>query len=143
MSQNLPDRTVVGLAVDDDALIRMDVVATLEDAGFVAVEAANADEAVSFLIGHHHETVVLFTDVDMPGSMDGFGLARRVAASWPHIDILVASGRRKPDPGDMPEKAVFVNKPFGPEVVIARLHELLPDHKKPASLLRINRPSQG
>lgn len=69
-----------------------------------------------------------------PSQMTGFDLARRCAEGWPHITILVASGQAKPQPGDMPEGAVFIGKPFSEEVVYDWLQELLPDGEKPEQL---------
>ncbi|MGZ7866788.1 response regulator [Methylobacterium radiotolerans] len=106
----------------------------LEDAGFRTFEAENAEEALAVLHGHHVSIVVLFTDVNMPGAMDGFGLARETAQHWPHVSILVASGRHKPGPGEMPEGAHFVGKPFNAEVVRDRLKQMLPDGQKPDPL---------
>ncbi len=70
----------------------------------------------------------------MPGKLDGFALARSVAASWPHISIVVASGHVKPEPGMMPDKARFIGKPFSASMVHAHLQEILPDAKKPEPL---------
>lgn len=129
------DFTPLALIADDDALIRMDVAHILEDAGFRVHEAANVEEALSILDRTGDSIQLLFTDVQMPPSKrDGFELARRCAEGWPHIKILVASGQAKPQPGDMPEGAVFIGKPFSEEVVYDRLQELLPDGEKPEQL---------
>lgn len=123
------------LVADDDALIRMDVAHILQDAGFRVHEAANVDEALMILDGQGAGIQLLFTDVQMPPSKrDGFELARQCAKDWPRIKILVASGQAKPQPGDMPEGAVFIGKPFSAEVVYDRLQELLPDGEQPAPL---------
>ena len=122
------------LAVDDDAIIRIDACQILEEAGFRCLDADSGDAAVAILAEKHERIVVLFTDVEMPGSVDGFALARHVAERWPHIEIVVSSGRRTPEPGQMPEKAAFITKPFSAEVVHAELRRLLPDGKKPEPL---------
>ncbi|MDH2327995.1 response regulator [Cereibacter sp. SYSU M97828] len=131
------DLTPFALIADDDALIRMDVAHILEDGGYRVHEAANVEEALSIL-GRAGESIqLLFTDVQMPPSeRNGFELARQCAKDWPHIKILVASGQAKPSPGDMPDGAVFIGKPFSAEVVYERLEELLPDGEKPEPLKR-------
>ncbi|MCE4226575.1 response regulator [Methylobacterium sp. C25] len=117
-------------------LIRMDAADILEAAGFRTYEASDVDEALKILCEHHASIVLLFTDVEMPGPMNGFGLARAVAEQWPHIGILIASGRYKPGPDDLPGGAHFVGKPFSADVVHDRLRELLPDGMQPEPLKR-------
>ena len=134
MDQSASDRRPYALVTDDDILIRMNVAEMLEDAGFRTFEADDAEQAFALLREHHASITLLFTDVEMPGPMNGFGLAREVAHHWPHIGILVASGRAKPGPGDMPDGAHFVGKPFSADVVHARLKQLLPDGRKPNPL---------
>ena len=125
------------LVVDDDFLIRMDATDILEQAGFQVLDAEHGDAALALLKGRHPEVVLLFTDVQMPGELHGFALARSVAASWPHISIVVASGHIKPEPGAMPDKARFIGKPFSAAVVHAHLQEVLPNSQKPEPLKRL------
>lgn len=124
------------LVVDDDAFIRMDALDILVDAGFSPLEACDADSALKILEEYGDRIQLLFTDVQMPGSRDGFALARECAARWPHISILVASGQAQPGPDDLPETAVFIGKPFSAEIVQERLKETLPDEKQPEPLKR-------
>jgi CheY-like chemotaxis protein len=99
------------LVVEDELLIRMDVAATIEEAGYKVYEAANADQAVELL---ELETIhVLFTDVDMPGSMDGVELAHYAHSFWP-LKILITSGHRQVTLSELPPGAVFLQKPFRP-----------------------------
>ncbi len=114
----------------------MDVVEILEHAGFQVLYVEQGDAAFELLKVRHPEVVLLFTDVQMPGELDGFALARRVAFSWPHISIVVASGHAKPQPGWMPDKARFIAKPFSAELVRTHLQELLPHGHKPEPLKR-------
>jgi DNA-binding response OmpR family regulator len=106
----------------------------LRDAGFRALEAMNVDAAIIQLEKHPADILLLFTEVQMPGSRDGFDLAREVAERWPSIRILVASGRMMPEPGQLPDCAVFIQKPFSGDVVHQRLLEMLSDGEKPEPL---------
>ncbi len=115
-------------------MIRMDACAIIEDAGFQALEAGNVAQATGLLEEHAGRVDLLFTDVQMPGDGDGFSLARETARRWPDIRILVASGERSPGPDDLPEGAVFLNKPFSADLVHDRLKELFPDGERPEPL---------
>ena len=122
------------LVVDDDALILMHACDILEDAGFRFYDASNGDAAAKLLEEHAESIVLLFSDVEMPGALNGFGLARHVAERWPHIEIVIASGRMTPNPADMPDKASFISKPFDHDLVINHLRQKLPEGKKPKPL---------
>lgn len=122
------------LVVDDNLLIRMDAMDILKQAGFQVLEAECGDVAYDLLKTRHPDIVLLFTDVQMPGELDGFALARKVAISWPDISIVVASGHVKPAPGSMPDKARFIAKPFSAALVHAHLQEILPHGQKPEPL---------
>lgn len=124
------------IVVDDDLLILMHASDILTDAGFRTLEASNGDEARAIVDQHGHEVVLLFTDVQMPGETDGFALARYVAERWPEIEIVVASGLLKPQPGDLPAKAAFFSKPFSAQIVHDHLRKTLPDGKQPTTLKR-------
>ncbi|SFB56202.1 Response regulator receiver domain-containing protein [Rhizobium sp. NFR07] len=99
------------LIVEDDGLIRMDLADTLQDAGYAVLEAANADEAWAILL--ETDVSALITDIDMPGSMDGLELARRVCDRWPDCQIIVISGRYNPEASTLPPDAIFLTKPVG------------------------------
>jgi CheY-like chemotaxis protein len=114
----------VVLIVEDEPLLRELIVELVEDAGFVALEAGDAEEAVA-LLEARSDIAVLFTDIDMPGSMDGLKLAHAVHDRWPPIRILIASGLVRPKPCDLPSNSVFLGKPYRGEAVIARLRSLL------------------
>jgi CheY-like chemotaxis protein len=122
------------IVVEDDPIIMMETVFILEDAGFRVYESFDGDEAIRHLAKHWESTVLLFSDVDMPGSMNGFALARHVAEHWPLIEIVIASGHTLPADGDMPEKATFLTKPFNQRMVHEHLSQILPDDKKPEPL---------
>src|SRR4051794_36202513 len=99
------------LVVDDEVLIRMDLVARLEGAGYLTLEAGNATEAIA-LLESHPEIRVVFTDIRMPGTMDGLELARCVRKRWPPTIIVVCSGNEQPGADEMPIRASFLAKPF-------------------------------
>lgn len=122
------------LVVDDDGLIRMDAMDILEEAGFRTFEAGDGDKAMMLLAERHAVIVLLFTDVQMPGSRNGFAVARETARHWPHIAIVVASGHVRPGPDDLPEGACFIGKPFTAEMVHDHLKDILPDGRKPEPL---------
>jgi len=85
--------------------------------------AANSDEALEFLEADFN-VQLLFTDVHMPGTMDGLALARQVADRWPHIGIMVVSGRSKPQPHEFPAGCRFHRKPYSPDTVVRHAREL-------------------
>ncbi|KQQ21515.1 histidine kinase [Methylobacterium sp. Leaf122] len=122
------------LVVDDEGLIRMDAMDILQEVGLRTFEAGDGDKAIALLAREHALIVLVFTDVQMPTSRDGFAVARETAQRWPHIAIVVASGQAHPGPGDMPEGARFIGKPFTAEMVHDHLKEILPDGLKPAPL---------
>ncbi len=86
--------SVTVLVVEDEVLVRMDIVRSLENDGFDVLEASNADEAI-ILLNAHPEVRLMFTDIDMPGSMDGLKLATAVRDRWPPVKIIVTSGHRE------------------------------------------------
>jgi CheY-like chemotaxis protein len=124
------------LVVDDNALILMHAGEILEEAGFRFYEADNGEAAIKLLEDKSEHVILLFTDVEMPGSLNGFQLAQHVDKHWPEIEIVVTSGRVAPDEGDMPERATFISKPFSKCAVHDHLRKTLPDGKKPRQLLR-------
>jgi CheY-like chemotaxis protein len=111
------------LIVEDEFLLRMDSAAMLESAGFEVIQAGDADEAISILSAGS-DIHVVFTDIQMPGSMDGLKLARFVRSRWPPIKIVATSGHVPIEDDDLPAGSVFLPKPYlGPELVAA-LREL-------------------
>jgi two-component system, response regulator PdtaR len=111
------------LVVEDDFLLRIDAVDIVKDAGFEAVEAANADDAIAIIEANPNIHVV-FTDVQMPGTMDGLKLARFIKDRWPPIKIVATSGRLRVSEKDLPEGSIFVPKPYSPAQIIRTLREL-------------------
>jgi CheY-like chemotaxis protein len=111
------------LVAEDEALIRMLAHETLSNAGFHVIEAAHGGEALDILEARP-EVSALFSDVDMP-VMDGFSLARRIAMRWPHIPVLITSGKTSPGLGDLPAGARFLPKPYRPSALVNELNSLL------------------
>jgi CheY-like chemotaxis protein len=122
MSNAVQKRPVV-LVVEDDFLIRTDAAAILKVAGFGTVEASTADEAIAILEARR-DIHVVFTDVQMPGSMDGLKLARFVKDRWPPIKIVATSGLVTVREDDLPEGGRFVPKPYSPAQIVGTLREL-------------------
>lgn len=113
----------VVLIVEGEALIRMSAVHIIEDGGFAAVEACNADEAIR-IMELRNDIRAVFTDIDMTGSMNGLKLAHAIRGRWPPIHLLVASGRKVPADGELPPYGRFISKPYSAEQVVAALREL-------------------
>ena len=113
----------VVLIVEDEALLRMDAVDMIAAAGFEVVEAANADEAIDILEARP-DIAVVFTDIQMPGSMDGLKLARAVRGRWPPIKIVATSGLVNVRETDLPEGGRFLPKPYSPTQVAGMLREM-------------------
>lgn len=111
------------LVVEDEAFIRMDAVEMLRAAGFDILEAANADEAVQIL-ETRSDIRLIFTDIDMPGSMNGLKLAAAVRNRWPPVRIIATSGHFKVQAGDLPSDARFISKPYKPAQIISAVREL-------------------
>jgi two-component system, response regulator PdtaR len=99
------------LVVEDEAIIRLSAVHILEDAGFAVVDASNADAAIQILEGRTDICAVV-TDIKMPGSLDGLGLAHVIAERWPTIRVVVASGQRVPTKAEFPVNGRFIRKPY-------------------------------
>ena len=123
MPARSPSETPVVLIVEDDALLRMLAMDIVEEAGFVAIEAADADEAMA-LLESRSDIALLLTDIDMPGSMNGLKLAMAVRNRWPPIKILVVSGQIRPLPSDLPSDSCFLAKPYQTAALVEELRAL-------------------
>jgi len=120
------DQTPIVLVVDDEMLIRLMAAEYLRDCGFHVLEASSADEAIGVLISEHHIDV-LFSDVRMPGSMNGFQLAQWVRTHRPTTEIILASGY-----ADKDEASAHL---FNPSDVLAKPYEFLVLSRRIQSLL--------
>jgi CheY-like chemotaxis protein len=114
-------KKAVVLIVEDEALIRVSAVQIIEDAGYTVLEASNADEAIR-LLESRSDIAAVFTDIKMPGSMDGLTLAHAVRARWAPIHLIVASGTNVE--GELPANIRFIHKPYSAHHVTTALSEL-------------------
>ncbi|MDV2987525.1 UNVERIFIED_CONTAM: response regulator [Methylobacteriaceae bacterium AG10] len=120
MSPHPPLVSAVVLVVEDDNLLRMLATDILEDEGLTVLQAATADEALPILEGRD-DIGVLFTDINMPGTMDGLTLATHVAERWPHVRLVVTSGRQWLTSDQMPDAGQFVQKPYRPRQLVSAI----------------------
>lgn len=120
----MSDARIAVLVVEDEALILMDTAHFLEDEGYLVYQAENADKAIEIL-ARHAGIRLIFTDIDMPGSMDGLKLAAAVRDRWPPVRIIVTSGARTVEITDMPDGSVFFSKPYMHGEVLKSMRELL------------------
>jgi len=112
------------LVVEDEMVLRMRAVDIVEDAGFTAVQAVNADEALSILESRS-DISLLFSDIQMPGSMDGLKLAHAVHHRWPSIKIILVSGQVIVSDADTPADSRFFGKPLEVKRMIAELQAMV------------------
>ena len=99
------------LVVEDELFSRLHAVDLIERAGYAAVEAANADEAIAILEARKDIRIV-FTDIDMPGSMDGLKLSHAIRKRWPPIELILTSGHFDISDDELPERGRFFAKPY-------------------------------
>ena len=114
----------VVLVVEDEMLLRMKVVDMVEDAGYIPVEAVDADEAMAVLQSRS-DIALMLTDVQMPGSMNGLQLAHAVRERWPPIKIILASGQLNLSRSDIPLDSRFFGKPLQSDEIIAEMRNML------------------
>ncbi len=119
----MPTHIAIVLA-EDEALVRMAISDALRDEGFEVMEAENAEQALGILEAHAANFHVLFTDVHMPGPMNGLALAHCAARNWPWLSLLIASGRARPDLAALPSRSRFVIKPYSHDHVIGHIREM-------------------
>lgn len=108
------------LVVEDESIMRLQMVEDLEMAGFVVTEARNADEAI-LILEQFPAIDAVFSDVHMPGSMDGIGLANLIDKRWPEKRIVVTSGAGGLTSESLPLRSRFVAKPYEPRQVVAAI----------------------
>jgi CheY-like chemotaxis protein len=124
MGEDVKSKPVVVIVVEDEPLIRMVLAQALLEDGFDVIEAIHAQEAVTMLEAEAIRIHALFTDVNMPGEMDGLALAHHARAHWPWISLLVTSGRAYPEASAMPDGTRFIAKPYEFAQVIRHIREM-------------------
>ena len=111
MGRSKPPAKPVILVVEDEPLLRMTAIDMVEDAGFEAVEAAGAEDAVRILESRPDIRIV-FTDIDMPNGVDGMRLALAIRDRWPPIELIITSGKRRIEARELPARGLFFSKPY-------------------------------
>ncbi len=114
-------RCIVVLVVDDEPLLRLHAVDVVQGAGMAAVEASNAEEAIRIL-EHRPDICIVFTDLNMPGSMGGLKLAQVIRERWPPMELILTSGNTTPREGALPERGRFFPKPYRASEIMEALH---------------------
>ena len=124
MTADHPCTPAVVLVVEDEMMLRMRAIDIVEDAGYTPLEALDAAEAVAILESRS-DVVLMCTDIQMPGQMDGMGLAHAVHERWPTIGIIVVSGQLNLSNLDLPPRSRFFSKPLNAGEVIAEMRDMI------------------
>ncbi|WP_262027089.1 response regulator [Microvirga sp. Mcv34] len=124
MSNQRPNGRPVILLVEDEPLLRFFVSDVLEEAGFEVIETGNAEEALTWL-EVRDDVRVIFTDIQMPGSLNGLDLISCAHQRWPEVLVLVVSGGIRPSAAELPEGGRFVAKPYEESLVLGHLREMV------------------
>ncbi len=124
-SSDAPDPTHTILVVEDEDLLRMLAVDALRDASYDVLEAGHAGDALEILRAKDGDIHALFTDVHMPGPMNGVALAHETRRCWPSVHLLIASGQLMPHSSELPEGSRFLPKPYELHHVLGHLSEML------------------
>jgi CheY-like chemotaxis protein len=119
----IPDQILV-LVVEDEEMVRLTIVEALRDEGFEAIEVDHAAAALVTLLAHARRIHVLFTDIQMPGTMDGVALAHHTSEHWPWIGLIVTSARPRPHRMTPPQRCRFLPKPYQHRHVVRHIREL-------------------
>jgi two-component system, response regulator PdtaR len=112
------------LIVEDEWLVRISSASALAEAGFTVTEIDRTDQAIAHLRDRARQIHALFTDIHVPGPIDGLALAHLSRRTWPWVQLLVVSGRAKPAAHELPEGARFLGKPYETDQVIFHLREM-------------------
>ena len=124
MGQAMPPASLVVLVVEDEPLQRMMAVDLVEEAGFEALHVASAADAV-LILESRLDIRVVFTDIDMPGGLNGMQFAAAVRDRWPPIELIIVSGKRRPLPEELPKRGVFFQKPYKRAEVTATMRRMM------------------
>lgn len=124
MNQEMPPVRPIILVVEDEPLQRLMAVDLVEEAGFDVVDVAGAAEAVRVLESRPDIRVV-FTDIDMPGALNGMQFAATIRDRWPPIELIIVSGKRKPRADEIPARGVFFAKPYKKDEITAVMRQMV------------------
>ena len=124
MGHAMPPASLVVLVVEDEPLQRMMAVDLVEDAGFEALHVASAADAV-LILESRLDIRVVFTDIDMPGGLNGMQFAAAVRDRWPPIELIIVSGKRRPLPEELPKRGVFFQKPYKRDEVTTTMRRMM------------------
>jgi CheY-like chemotaxis protein len=133
----MPNQPVI-LVVEDDPIIRMGALRLVADAGYEALEAENADKAI-LILEARPDIHLVFTDVGMPGTMDGIKLAHYIRQRWPLVKLIVASGKAILDESHLPAGARFFPKPYSDSTIVGAMMGMLSDANGLSWLVRSER----
>ncbi len=111
------------LVVEDEPLVRLVALEAIEGAGFKAYATTNADEAI-LILERQRDIRLVFTDINMPGSMDGIRLAHCVRDRWPRVQFIVTSARLEYGEAELPRGSVFIGKPYSPEQIVRKIEKM-------------------
>ncbi len=120
----MPGSTATVLLVEDHPLIRMNAFAVISEAGFDVIEASNADDAI-LILEAHPEIRLVFTDIEMPGKMDGLKLAHYIRERWPKLHLMVVSGKMIVEENQLPSGSKFFAKPYDDATIIKEMKRLV------------------
>jgi CheY-like chemotaxis protein len=120
MDKSASSQKAVILVVEDEPFLRFLAADALEEKGFAVAEATNAENALRVL-ENRQDINLVFTDIALPGELDGMDLVRHVQQRWPHIQLVLTSGRPKPTPAEMPKDGRFIAKPYSPQDLVREI----------------------
>lgn len=123
MDKHASSQRPVILVVEDEPFVRFHAADLLEEEGFAVAEAANAENALR-LLENRPDVNLVFTDIQLPGALDGMDLARHIHKRWPHIQVVITSGRKRPGPAEMPDDGRFIAKPYTPQDLLREINNL-------------------
>lgn len=118
-----PNNGLVVLIVEDELFVRLIAADTIEEAGHSVIEASNAHEALD-LLEQRDDIDVLFSDIKMPGTIDGLALAATVRRRWPFMPIILTSGHLYTGDFELPAETAFLQKPYPASILLAELNRL-------------------
>ena len=139
LEHSRPPEQLLILLVEDELLIRVLTSDVLANAGYRVLGATTADEALTIMEAKP-QIAALVTDVKLPGTIDGFGLAHLVANRWPHVGIVITSAHVTPGNGDMPAGSAFLAKPYQLSALADAVQTVIDARNGPITVIAIPDP---